>query len=140
MTAPVMQIGGNDIWVIRLIMPQGSTVKTLPKPNNPALKLRDLAPTRVAVIKFIGLARQDDVKPKTAALLQFVKSQRLNAIRAPSLAQYDAPWILWFMRRVEVMIPVARCFNCARFVMIIGYLPRCCFEPGVLIQCVSSAR
>ena len=108
MTAPVMQIGGNDTWVIRLIMPQGSTVKTLPKPNNPAIKLRDLAPTRVAVIKFIGLARQNDVKPKTAALLQFVKSQRLNAIRAPSLAQYDAPWILWFMHRVEVMIPVAR--------------------------------
>ena len=56
--------------------------------------LRDLAPSTLAVIKFSGLARQDDVEAKTAALLQFVKSQHLNAIGAPSLAQYDAPWIL----------------------------------------------
>ncbi len=42
MTAPVMQIGGNGTWVIRFIMPQGSTLETLPKPNNPAVKLRGL--------------------------------------------------------------------------------------------------
>jgi hypothetical protein len=29
-------------------------------------------------------------------------------IGPPSLAQYDPPWTLWFMRRNEVMIPVAR--------------------------------
>ncbi len=108
MTAPVMQIRGNGIWVIRFIMPQGSTLATLPKPNNPAVKLRDLAPSRVAVIKFSGLARQDDVDAKTAALSQFVKVQQLRVIGPPSLAQYDPPWTLWFMRRNEVMLPVAR--------------------------------
>ena len=89
-------------------MPQGSTLETLPKPNNPAVKLRGLAPSRVAVIKFSGLARQDDVDAKTAALLQFVEAQHLRVIGAPSLAQYDPPWPLWFMRRNEVMLPVAR--------------------------------
>ena len=108
MTAPVMQIGGNGTWVIRFIMPQGSTLETLPKPNNPAVKLRGLAPSRVAVVKFSGLARQDDVDARTAALSQFVKAQNLLVIGPPSLAQYDPPWTLWFMRRNEVMLPVAR--------------------------------
>lgn len=108
MTAPVMQIGGNGSWVIRFIMPQGSTLETLPKPNNPAVKLRGLAPSRVAVVKFSGLARQDDVDARTAALSQFAKAQNLQVIGPPSLAQYDPPWTLWFMRRNEVMLPVAR--------------------------------
>ena len=103
-----MQIGDNGTWVIRFIMPQGSTLETLPKPNNPAVKLRGLAPSRLAVVKFSGLARQDDVDAKTAALSQFVKAQHLQVIGVPSLAQYDPPWTLWFMRRNEVMLPVAR--------------------------------
>jgi len=108
MTAPVLQTGGNGSWVIRFIMPQGSTLETLPKPNNPAVKLRGLAPSRVAVVKFSGLARQDDVDARTAALSQFAKAQNLKVIGPPSLAQYDPPWTLWFMRRNEVMLPVAR--------------------------------
>jgi hypothetical protein len=107
MTAPVLQMGGDGIWVIRFIMPHGSTLATLPKPNNPAVKLRGLAPSRVAVVRFSGLARQDDVDSRTAALSRFVKAQHLQAIGAPSLAQYDPPWTLWFLRRNEVMIPVA---------------------------------
>jgi hypothetical protein len=61
----------------------------------------------MAVVKFSGLARQDDVDAKTAALSGFVKAQHLQAIAAPSLAQYDPPWMLWFLRRNEVMIPVS---------------------------------
>ena len=108
MTAPVMQIGGNGTWVIRFIMPLGTTIETLPKQNNPPVKLRGLTPLRVAVVKFSGLARQDDVDARTTALSQFAKAQNLQVIGPPSLAQYDPPWTLWFMRRNEVMLPVAR--------------------------------
>ena len=107
MTAPVFQTGGNGSWVIRFIMPRGSTLETLPRPNNPKVQLVAVPPARMAVVKFSGLARQDDVDAKTAALSRFVKAQHLQAIGAPSLAQYDPPWTLWFMRRNEVMIPVA---------------------------------
>jgi hypothetical protein len=61
----------------------------------------------MAVVKFSGLARQDDVDAKTTALSRFVKAQHLKAIGPPSLAQYNPPWTLWFMRRNEVMIPVS---------------------------------
>lgn len=107
MTAPVLQTGGNGSWVIRFIMPHGSTLETLPRPNNPQVHLVAIPPARIAVVKFSGLARQDDVDAKTAALSRFVKAQHLQAIGPPSLAQYDPPWTLWFMRRNEVMIPVS---------------------------------
>lgn len=105
MTAPVLLSGGGP-WTIRFIMPRGSALDTLPTPNNPAVKLRELPPSRVAVIKFSGLAKQADVDAKTQLLSQFIKAQQLQATGPASLAQYDPPWTLWFMRRNEVMIPV----------------------------------
>ena len=108
MTAPVLQTGGDGNWVVRFIMPQGSTLETLPKPNNPKVQLRAIPPSRMAVVRFSGLVGQDTVDAKTLALTQFVKAQKLQATGASSLAQYNPPWTLWFMRRNEVMIPVAR--------------------------------
>ena len=108
MTAPVLQTGSNGSWVVRFIMPRGSTLATLPQPNNPGVRLVTVPPSRMAVVKFSGLARQDDVDARTAALSRFVKAQQLQAIGAPSLAQYDPPWTLWFLRRNEVMIPVSQ--------------------------------
>jgi len=107
MTKPVLQTGENGTWVIRFIMPRGSTLDTLPRPNNPKVQLHALAAGRVAVVRFSGLARQDDVAAKTLALARFVTEQHLHAAGAPSLAQYDPPWTPWFMRRNEMMIPVA---------------------------------
>ncbi|TFU03283.1 heme-binding protein [Polymorphobacter arshaanensis] len=108
MTAPVLQTGGDGNWVVRFIMPQGSTLETLPKPNNPKVQLRAIPPSRMAVVRFSGLVGQDAVDAKTLALTQFVKAQKLQPTGAASLAQYNPPWTLWFMRRNEVMIPVAR--------------------------------
>jgi hypothetical protein len=107
MTAPVLQSGGNGQWLIRFIMPRGSTLESLPSPNNPRVQLHNIAPARMAVTRFSGLARQDRIATKTAALAGFVSAQRLQAIGSPSLAQCDPPWTLWFLRRNEVMIPIA---------------------------------
>jgi hypothetical protein len=47
------------------------------------------------------------VKAKTGELEKLVGTHHLQAIGPVSLAQYNPPWTLWFMRRNEVMIPVA---------------------------------
>jgi hypothetical protein len=107
MTAPVLQTGGGGTWTIRFIMPRGSTLETLPRPNDPRVQLHPIAAARVAVVRFSGLARQDDVAARTLALSRFVTAQHLQASGPPSLAQYDPPWTPWFMRRNEMMIPVA---------------------------------
>ena len=107
MTAPVTQIQSAGEWVVRFTMPSAYSLDTLPEPNDPKVHLRVLPPTRFAVLKFSGLARTDDVAAKTAELEKLAETHRLRAIGPVSLAQYNPPWTLWFMRRNEVMIPVA---------------------------------
>ena len=58
--------------------------------------------------RFCGFARKEAVASNTAALQSFIVAHDLHAIGAPVLAQYNPPWTLWFLRRNEVMIPVAR--------------------------------
>jgi len=107
MTAPVTQIQSAGEWVVRFTMPSAYSMDTLPEPNDPKVHLRVLPPTRFAVLQFSGLARKDDVATKTAELEKLAGTHHLRALGPASLAQYDPPWTLWFMRRNEVMLPVA---------------------------------
>lgn len=107
MTAPVLQSGNDSDWVIRFIMPRGSMLETLLRPNNPKVHLRAVAPARMAVVRFSGLARQDSIVAKTDALLAFVKAKHPHAVGSASLTQYDPPWKLWLMQRNELIIPIA---------------------------------
>ena len=107
MTAPVVQTPQNGAWVVRFTMPRSYTLATLPKPNDPAVRLREVAAARFAVVRFSGWANQTDFDTKAAALHEFIKAHHLRAAGPPSLAQYNPPWTLWFARRNEVMIPLA---------------------------------
>ncbi|WP_233243347.1 MULTISPECIES: SOUL family heme-binding protein [unclassified Caulobacter] len=107
MTAPVTQIQTAGEWVVRFTMPSAYSMATLPEPNDPKVQLRALPPTRFAVLKFSGLAGKDDVAARTVELEKLVRANQLRPVGPASLAQYDPPWTLWFMRRNEVMLPVA---------------------------------
>ncbi|GAA4030209.1 heme-binding protein [Actimicrobium antarcticum] len=107
MTAPVTQVAAGSGWVIRFMMPAGYTLDTLPTPNDPKVHLVTLPPTRFAVVRFSGLAGEDSITEKTAELTAFITSHQLHAIGTASLARYDPPWTPWFMRRNEVMVPLA---------------------------------
>ncbi len=106
MTAPVLQTKAGDRWVIRFVMPSRYTLGELPTPNSPEVHLTTAPPARVAVIRFSGLINKTVMHEKTEALDAFIRTQKLRAVGTPSLAQYDPPWTLWFLRRNEIMIPV----------------------------------
>jgi hypothetical protein len=106
MTAPVTQIKNADSWTVRFTMPSAYTLETLPEPNDPKIHLRRLPPERFAVVRFSGWAQKSDVDAKSATLVAVAKAHNLRAAGPVSLAQYNPPWTLWFMRRNEVMIPV----------------------------------
>ena len=106
MTAPVMQSPDPSGWVIRFIMPASYTLDTLPTPNDPKVRLVSLPPKRLAVVRFSGLVDDNDVEQQTAVLRTFIAKQKLTASGTPSLARYDPPWTLWFLRRNEVMLEV----------------------------------
>lgn len=107
MTAPVTQTQNAGNWTVRFSMPSKYTLETLPEPDNPTVQLRRLPPERFAVLRFPGLARQGDVNAKSEALLAAARAHQLRTVGNVTLAQYNPPWTLWFMRRNEVMIAVA---------------------------------
>ena len=108
MTAPVMQSADPSGWIIRFIMPASYTLETLPMPNDPKVRLMPLPPKRVAVVRFSGLVDDNDVEQQTTVLRAFVAKQKLTTVGTPSLARYDPPWTLWFLRRNEIMLEVSR--------------------------------
>lgn len=107
MTAPVTQSGSDGAWLVRFVMPAEYTLKTLPTPNDPRVRLLQIPPQRFAVVRFSGLASPAEVERQTTGLLAFMTRRKLNSAGPSSLARYDPPWTLWFMRRNEVWIPVS---------------------------------
>lgn len=106
MTAPVVQTGSPGAWTVRFIMPSAYSLDSLPVPNDQRVRLVTLPSTRLAVLRFSGLTRPNDVTRRTAELYAAIAAHRMHAIGPVSLARYDPPWTPWFMRRNEVMAPV----------------------------------
>ncbi len=107
MTAPVTQQPAGSAWVVRFIMPAQYTLATLPLPRNPAVTLKTLAPQRLAVIRFSGRATAAALQRETATLQAFIDERHWRAQAAPTYAFYNPPWTLPFLRRNEVMMPIA---------------------------------
>jgi len=106
MTAPVTTEAAGGRYRMHFVMPSQYTMATLPRPKDDRVKLRELPPQRMAVVKFSGLAGEAKVKEKTEALQAWMKAEGLEAGGAPQLARYDPPWTLPFLRRNEVMVPL----------------------------------
>jgi hypothetical protein len=106
MTAPVLQTGQSGSWTVRFLMPSSYTLDTLPKPNDARVRLLPVPATRMAVVQFSGLAREDDIVTQTGLLNTLVARYKLQALGTPVLARYNPPWTPWFMRRNEIMVAV----------------------------------
>ena len=118
MTAPVIEARAADAeggpsrarvregWTIRFVMPRGSTLAELPKPEDRDIRLYEEPATRYAVLRFAGVAEDGSTEAKTAELEAILKARGLSAAGPPLIAQYDPPWIPGFMRRNEIMIPI----------------------------------
>jgi hypothetical protein len=104
MTAPVSMEPIGEQWRMHFVMPRQYTLYTLPKPNNPAVTLREVPKSTYAVIRFSGLAGEDKVATKTAELMAWLASKGIAPIGTPELARYNPPWTLPFLRRNEVMV------------------------------------
>ena len=116
MTAPVSAerqgsdalLSGEGRWTIRFTMPASYTLATLPRPDDASVVLREVPGGRHAVLVFSGFTGEDKVRANTAELLAWMGTKGLKAGGPPQLARYDPPWRLPFMRRNEIVVPVAR--------------------------------
>jgi hypothetical protein len=108
MTSPVTQTAGaGESWIVRFIMPEGRTLASLPEPLDPAVRLAEKPAIRMAVLRFSGLAGGGALQDRTEELRRWIETRGMRSVGPPTYAFYDPPWTLPFLRRNEVMIPVA---------------------------------
>ena len=106
MTAPVTQQGDGKSWLVRFIMPSKYTMETLPKPNNAAVKLKEVPGKRFAVIRFSGMGGKESLDRHTKELEEFLSAKNLTPLSPPTYAFYNPPWTLPFLRRNEVLVEI----------------------------------
>lgn len=77
MTASVMQTGDAGRWTVRFAMPVGYALQTLPMPKEAWVKFLATLPSRMAVLRFSGLANMPDVECQNALLREFIARKNL---------------------------------------------------------------
>ncbi len=106
MTSPVSQEKVGEKWSVSFMMPATFTMKTIPTPTNKNITLRLKPAHRMATIRYTGRWSKEGYETHLELLESWMKKQDLTPIGSPIWAKYNAPFIPWFMRRNEVLIPV----------------------------------
>ena len=106
MTAPVIAGEATDGWRYTFVLPNSYTMANAPMPTNPKVRLVEVQPKLVAVLRYSGLLNEDDFRENSARLLNWISENQLESLSLPRVAGYDPPWTLPFLRRNEVMIDV----------------------------------
>ena len=107
MTAPVGQEKVPGKWRITFVMPSSYTMSTLPEPLDPRITLVEIPGRLMAVIRYSGTWSKARYEAKERELREFIKGKGLKIVGEPLWARYNPPFMPWFLRRNEVMIPVA---------------------------------
>lgn len=106
MTAPVGQRSVGDKWAVSFMMPASSTMATLPKPNDASVILREVPARRMAAVRYSGRWSEANYKQHKLELEAWIRKNGFTIIGDPAWARYDPPYMPWFMRRNEILIPV----------------------------------
>jgi len=108
MTAPVGQRKERDAWAVSFMMPSSYSMDTLPVPLNADVTLREVPAQLVVALRYSGLWRDSTYQQHKDTLSQWIKDHNLLIAGEAMWARYDPPYIPWFMRRNEILIPVLR--------------------------------
>lgn len=108
MTAPVEQAKGEGVYRVGFIVPRKYNRDTVPKPTDPRVSIREVPARMVAVWRYSGRWTEENFREHEQDLRRALQSRSLNAMPGDSaiIARYDAPFMPWFMRRNEVLIPL----------------------------------
>ncbi|SBT52561.1 SOUL family heme-binding protein [Micromonospora auratinigra] len=109
MTAPVVQEEGDrpGCWLVRFVMPTGYTPATLPTPEDPRITTREIPEQLAAAARFSGRWTTRAFEQRATALGRAVTAAGFSPVGAVRYARFDPPWKPWFLRRNEVVLPVA---------------------------------
>ena len=106
MTAPVQQSMEGE-REMAFMMPAEYALEDLPKPEDKRVLFREAPAYTAAVIQFSGWASPEKADDNWQQLRQFLIAEGIDITGDPTLNQYNPPWTLPFMRRNEIIVPVA---------------------------------
>lgn len=101
---PALQ--GASRWRMHFVMPSQYTLAGLPKPNNPAVSLREVPAKTWAVLRYSGFNTEARIQRKTDELVAWLTDKKIKTLGSPQLARYNPPWTLPMFRRNEVMLEI----------------------------------
>ena len=107
-TAPVAQQANNKQWAVSFMMPASYSIDTLPKPKDPSVTVRQVPAQYIAAIEYSGFWSQKNYQQHKNKLDAWIKQKEFTVIGEPIWARYNAPFTPWFLRRNEVLIPIAK--------------------------------
>lgn len=107
MTAPVSQQRVQGKWAVSFMMPASYTLETLPVPDDPKVTLRQVPARRVASVRYSGFWSEEKFLLNKAKLDTWIRENGFVVVGEPVWARYNPPFTPWFMRRNEILIPVA---------------------------------
>lgn len=107
MTAPVTQAAAQGGFKVQFVLPKGVTAANAPEPLDARVMLRDVAPKRVAVIRFSGFWSDGNYNEHLAELQSALEAAKLVPVGEPVYSRYNAPFVPWFLRRNEIWLQVA---------------------------------
>lgn len=108
MTAPVSQTADGAGFLVAFTLPSKFTLETAPKPLDPAIGIRKVPARLMACWRYSGRWTESNYRNAERQLRDAIKARGLVPRGEPILARYNPPFTPWFMRRNEVLIPVAR--------------------------------
>ena len=107
MTAPVLNELNDNQLTTAFVMPKQYSLKDLPEPADPGLKLKEIPERKVAAILFSGNVSQKRIEEKKAELMQWLAKEQITAVGPVELARYNPPIIPGFFKHNELLVEVA---------------------------------
>jgi len=106
MTAPVGQTQVDGKWAVSFMMPGSFTMQTTPKPSDDRITIRRVPERTMAAIKYSGFWSEASYQTNKLRLEEWINQKGFTIQGQPVWARYNAPFMPWFLRRNEVLIPI----------------------------------
>lgn len=108
MTAPVIQQPGteNGEWLISFVMPSDFNRESLPMPSSELVNVSEQPAMLMAALQYRGGWSQSRYQEHEAKLVEAMNERSLTACGESRWARHDPPFMPWFLRKNEILIPL----------------------------------
>lgn len=108
MTSPVLESETSDnTWTMSIVLPEKFSMSNVRKPLNSDIQISEVKPMDVAVCSYHGNNSLEKIETHKKKLLDWLdKHPKYEPAGEYSAAQYDAPFVIPFMKKNEIHVPI----------------------------------